>query len=347
MKAAVLEAQAVMSYKDVPTPSPAPGNVRMKIKAASICGSDIKRYISGHREYPMILGHECSGVIDMVGKEVDESLIGKHAAIIPLIPCFECAECQQGFFSACPNYSFIGSRQAGGFADFVELPERNVFIVSDSIPFEHVAIIEPSTIARHMLMMGNFKAGQTALVFGVGSIGLLAVQWLRILKAKQIICVDISDENLESAKKMGAHAAINTQKVDLVSEVKKLTGHGVDIALELAGVPQTLEMTVLVTRPHGKIVLAGNQPLDKSMPLSFFENVNRGELSVIGNHMSFSHPFPGQAWTDAEAALEKKELDLDPIISHRFSLAETPEVFAQIKQRTLNHRKIMLEPEQA
>ncbi len=295
----------------------------------------------------MILGHESGGVIDMVGAGIDERLIGKHAAIIPLVPCFKCVECQHGFFSACPNYSFIGSRQAGSFADYVELPERNVLIVPDSIPFEHVAIIEPSTIARHMLMMGNFETGQTALIFGAGSIGLLAVQWLRILKAKQIICVDISDENLESAMEMGAHATINTQKVDLLSEVKKLTGHGVDVTLELAGVPQTLEKTVLVTRPHGKVVLAGNQPIEKSLPLSYFENLIRGELSVVGNHMSFSLPFPGQAWTDTVAALEKNELDLDTLISHRFSLAETPEVFAQIKQRSLIHRKIMLKPEQA
>ena len=83
------------------------------------------------------------------------------------------------------------------------------------------------------------------------------------------------------------------------------------------------------------------------MPLSYFENLIRGELSVVGNHMSFSLPFPGQAWTDTVAALEKKQLDLDPIISHRYSLAEAPEVFAQIKQRALKHRKIMLKPEQA
>ena len=347
MKAVILEAQGVMSYKEVPTPSPAPGNVLMKVKAVSICGSDIKRYISGHREYPMILGHECGGIIEKVGEGVDDSLIGKHASIIPLVPCFECTECRHGFFSACPNYSFIGSREAGGFADYVELPVRNALIVSESIPFEHVAMIEPSTIARHMLMMGNFEAGQTGLVFGVGSIGLLAIQWLRILQAKQIICVDISEENLETAKKMGAHAAINSQKLDLVTEVKKLTGHGVDVTLELAGVPQTLEKTVLVTRPHGKVVLAGNQPLDKSIPLSYFENLIRGELSVIGNHMSFSLPFPGQAWTDTVSALERSDLDMDALISHRFSLAETPEVFAKIKERTINHRKIILVPEQA
>lgn len=347
MKAAILEGQGVMVYKEVPTPTPAPGNVRMQVKAVSICGSDIKRYISGHREYPMILGHECGGIIDKVGAGVDESFIGKHASVIPLVPCFECVECQRGLFSACPNYSFIGSRQAGGFADYVEIPERNVLIVPESIPFEHVAMIEASTIARHMLMMGNFTAGQTALVFGVGSIGLLAVQWLRILQAKQIICVDISDENLEASKKMGAHVAINPAKDDLITEVNKLTGDGVDISLEVAGVPQTLEQTVLVTRPHGKVVLAGNQPLEKTIPLSFFENLIRRELSVVGNHMSFSLPFPGQAWTDTVSALENSSLDLDALISHRFSLAETPDVFYKIGQRTLKHRKIMLRPEMA
>jgi L-iditol 2-dehydrogenase len=96
-------------------------------------------------------------------------------------------QCQRGYYSACHGYSFIGSRQAGGFADYVELLERNVLVVPDELPFEYAALIEPSTVARHMLALGDFKAGETAVTLGAGSIGLMIVQWLRILAAIPIM----------------------------------------------------------------------------------------------------------------------------------------------------------------
>ena len=347
MKAAILENQGVMSYQEVPMPAPTPSHVRLQVKAVSICGSDIKRYVSGHRMYPIVLGHECAGIIESVGEGVSEALIGKHASVIPVVPCFECEQCQRGYYSACHSYSFIGSRQAGGFADYLELPERNVLIVPDELPFEHLALIEPSTVARHMLALGDFESGQTAVVFGAGSIGLMIVQWLRILGASLIICTDISDENLDTAQKLGAHVTLNPLRDDVVAEVRKLTGDGVDISLEAAGVPQTLEQSVPITRPRGKVICGGNQPLDKSLPMAFIENMMRRELSIIGCFMSYSAPFPGHEWTETVTALLDGGLDMDTMISHRYSLAEAPDVFAQLGNHSLIHRKIMLYPEGA
>src|ERR1043165_6654035 len=199
MKAAVLENKGVLTYQEVPTSEPGPGHLRLKVKAISICGSDIKRYVDGHRMYPLILGHETSGIIDRVGEGVSESYIGRHAAIIPLVPCFACEQCERGYYSACHNYSFIGSRQSGGFAEFVDLPERNAFLLPDDLPFEHAALIEPSTVARHLWWLGGFQRGQTAVVLGAGSIGLMIVQWLRILGASHIIVSDILEDNLQIA----------------------------------------------------------------------------------------------------------------------------------------------------
>ncbi|MFO7679956.1 MAG: galactitol-1-phosphate 5-dehydrogenase [Chloroflexota bacterium] len=347
MKAAILENQGVMVYKETPTPIPQPGHVRLQVKSVSICGSDIKRYVSGHRMYPIILGHECAGVIDSVGEGVSADLLGKHAAVIPVLPCFDCEQCRRGYYSACHSYSFIGSRQPGGFADYLDLPERNVLIVPDEIPFEHAALIEPSTVARHMLALGDFKKGETAVVLGAGSIGLMIVQWLRILQASLIVCTDVSDDNLATARKLGAHVTLNPLRDVVVAEVRKLTGDGVDISLEAAGVPQTLAQTVPLTRPRGKVICGGNQPLDQSLPMSFIEDLMRRELSLIGCFMSYSAPFPGHEWTDTIAALLDGGLDMDTMISHRCSLAETPEIFAQIGAHALIHRKIMLQPEGA
>jgi L-iditol 2-dehydrogenase len=227
------------------------------------------------------------------------------------------------------------------------LPEKNVFILPDTLPFEHAALIEPSTVARHMLALGDFKRGQTAIVLGAGSIGLMIVQWLRILGADRIIVTDILEDNLRIASKIGAHLTLNPSKVDVAKEVQKLLGDGADITLEATGVPQVLEQSLSLTRPHGKIVLAGNQPLDKSLPLTFIENLMRREISLIGCFMSYSAPFPGHEWTETIDALLNGSLDMDKLISHRFPLSKAPEVFERIGAHQLTHQKIILNPEEA
>jgi L-iditol 2-dehydrogenase len=346
MKAVVLEDKGVISYKEVPTPEAIPGCLRIKVKAVSICGSDIKRYVDGHRQYNIILGHESSGIIDQVGLGVSESYLGKHAAIIPLIPCFECEECQRGFFSACHKYSFIGSRQDGCYAEYVIVPEKNVLIVPEQLSLEYVATIEPSSVARHMLALGNFQRGETAVVMGAGSIGLMLVQWLRILGAKRIIVADVLDENLKIASKLGANVTINPKNVDLVKELQLLVGDGSDLTFEATGVPQVLEQTLSITRPRGRIILAGNQPLDKCLPLTFIETLMRREISLKGCFMSYSAPFPGLEWTETIEAMLNGNLDIDAIISHRLPLSEAPEVFRKIGAHQLAHQKIILNPEE-
>lgn len=344
MKAAILENKGVMSYRDVPMPAPGPGNVLLKIEAASICGSDISRYVKGHRLYPLILGHECAGVISAVGEGVSAGLIGKHAAIIPLVPCFECEQCRAGRYSACHTYSFIGSRQAGGFADYVELRESNAFLIPDDLAFEEAALIEPSTVARHILDLGSFKAGDTAIVLGAGSIGLMAVQWLRILGAQLIVCTDVVDENLAAARQLGAHVTLNPTRDDVKAEVKRLTGDGADVTLECAGSPQALAQTLQVTRPRGNIVCGGNQPLDASLSMSFIEDLMRKELRLNGCFMSYSAPFPGHEWTETVAAMQAGQLNMAAMISHRLPLAQAPQIFDDIGARRFAFRKIMLFP---
>ncbi len=345
MKAAILENKGVMSVKDVPTPTPQPGNVILKVKAVSICGSDISRYVKGHRTYNLILGHECAGVITAVGDGVSENLIGQPAAMIPLVPCFECEQCKAGRYSACHTYSFIGSRRSGGFAEYVEMPEVNAFMLPADLSFEAAALIEPSTVARHILDLGGFEAGQSAVVFGAGSIGLMAVQWLRILGAKLIICTDVVDENLVTARKLGAHVTLNPTRDDVPAEVKKLIVDGVDVALECSGSPQALAQTIQVTRPRGNIVCGGNQPLDAALPMSFIEDLMRKEQRLNGCFMSYSAPFPGHEWTETVARIQDGQLDMDTMISHRYPLTAATQVFEDIGARRIAYRKIILQPE--
>ena len=345
MKAAVLEDKSVMTYQEVPTPSPRPGHVLLKVKAVSICGSDIMRYAKGHRLYNLILGHECAGVIAEVGEGVSQDQIGKHASVIPLVPCFECEQCRAGRYSACHQYSFIGSRQNGGYAEYVELPERCALSLPDGIDLEAAALIEPSTVARHIIDLGSFEAGQSAIVLGAGSVGLMAVQWLRILGAKLIISTDIVDDNLQVAHELGAHVTLNPGNVDVKQEVKNLTGDGLDLAIEAAGSPQALAQTIQVTRPRGNVVCGGNQPPEASLPMTFVEDLMRKELRLNGCFMSYSAPFPGHEWTDTVQAMLAGQLNVARMISHRYPLAQAPQVFEDITARRIAYRKIMLLPE--
>ncbi len=344
MKAAVLEDKGVLAYREVPTPEAGPGEVLLQIRASAVCGSDIHRFLRGHRTYPMILGHEAAGVITAVGEDVAADLLGRRAALIPLVPCHACEQCLAGRFSACGSYSFVGSRRPGAFAQLVAVPAANVVLVPDDLPFESAALIEPSTVARHMLDLGGFARGSSAVVLGVGSIGLMLVQWLRVLGADPIIATDVADANLAAARELGAHVTLNPTRDAVTDEVRRLTGAGVDLTLEASGSPAALAQTIEVTRPRGAIVLGGNQPPDATLPMTFIESLMRRELRLTGCFMSYSAPWPGHEWTDGLAAVLDGGLDMPAMISHRAPLSEAPAVFAEIAAHRLVHRKIVFDP---
>ncbi|MGZ8515110.1 MAG: galactitol-1-phosphate 5-dehydrogenase [Candidatus Limnocylindrales bacterium] len=344
MRAAFLDDRQVISVRQVPDPAPGRGEVLLEVRASAVCGSDIHRYLRGHRTYPIILGHEAAGVIRSVGEDVEPELVGRRAALIPLVPCHVCEQCRAGRFSACVAYSFIGSRRDGAFAELVALPARNVLLVPDTLAFESAALIEPSTVARHMLDLGGFAPGRSAVVFGAGSIGLMLVQWLRVLGASLIVATDIVPGNLEVARTVGASVTLDATRDDVPGEILRLTGVGVDLALEATGSPAALAQTIEVTRPRGAIVLGGNQPPDATLPMELVERLMRKELTLTGCFMSYSAPWPGHEWTDGLAAVLDGGLDMNAMISHRPPLSEAPQLFAAIGAHQLSHRKIVFDP---
>ena len=344
MKAAVLDAERQLAYRDVADPMPGDGEVLLEVRASAVCGSDVHRYLRGHRTYPMIMGHEAAGIVSAIGPGVDESLRGRHAALIPLVPCHACAQCRAGRFSACATYSFIGSRRDGAFAQLVALPASNLLLVPDDLPFEAAALIEPSTVARHMLDLGHVRSGDTAVVFGAGSIGLMLVQWLRIVGARLIVVSDLVAANREAALALGAHLTLDAANDDAAAEVLRVTAGGADLVLEATGSPAALGQTIEVARPRGAIVLGGNQPLDASLPMTFVEGLMRKELTLTGGFMSYSAPWPGHEWTDGLAAVLDGGLDAAGMISHRAPLSEAPRLFVEMAAHRLTHRKIVFDP---
>lgn len=343
MNAVVLEAPQQIVYKQIPTPTPKPGWVLLQVGAVSICGSDVLRVWSGHaRVLPIVLGHECAGTVVEVGEGVDSTLIERRFAVIPLIPNMESPISDMGFYSSSPGYSFIGSRINGGFAQFVAVPAANIIELPADVPMYLGALLEPCTVAHHALNRGGGVSGKSVSVFGAGAIGLLTIQVAKALGARQIIAIDLSDAHLEAAIHFGAHVALNPKNTDVVKSIMEITEYGADVSVEVAGVPVTLMQATLSTRAGGDLVLVGNQPVEKQISLDFIEQFMRRQLNMHGSWMSYSSPFPGMEWQGILDMMQIGNLALDEMITHRIALHELPDVFARIKQGTLDYRKIMV-----
>jgi L-iditol 2-dehydrogenase len=184
----------------------------------------------------------------------------------------------------------------------------------------------------------------SAAVLGAGSIGLMIVQWLRILGASEIVATDVVEANREVAKALGASLSLDPSVDDIVAEVLRRTSGGVDLTLEASGSPAALGQTIEVTRPRGVVVLGGNQPPEATLPMTFIERLMRKELTLTGCFMSYSAPWPGHEWTDGLAAVRDGGLDMAAIISLRARLSQAPTIFADIAEHRLAHRKVVFDP---
>jgi len=298
MKAGVLHAREDIRYEDIETPSPKEGEVLIKVKYTGICGSDVPR-VNGDAAhyYPIVLGHEFSGVVAEVGKGVTGLKVGDRVAGVPLVPCLKCEDCQRGDYSLCKHYSFIGSRRFGSFAEYVAVPEKNAFKFDDSISFEQGAFFEPVTVSLHGLNRLNFRGGKTVAILGGGTIGLFTMQWAKIFGAKKVVVFDIDNKRLDLAIEMGADDVINTLQDNFREKAAELTGgKGFDYVYETAGNTVTMKLAFEMVANKGEVSLIGTPTRELTYSVSEWENLNRKEFILTGSWMSYSAPFPGKEW---------------------------------------------------
>lgn len=341
MKALVIEADQVLTYKDVPVPEITDDEVLIRVHACGICGSDIPRVLHGGVHfYPITVGHEFSGEIVKCGSKVQKFELGQRVTAAPLIPCRCCDECEQGNPAMCTHYSFIGSRQDGAMAEYVRVPARNVVPITDSVTWQQAACIEPITVALHGVeRIGTLKSGMTALVYGCGTIGMLTLQCLKAKGIERIYAIDIDDAKLEMAMKLGAYKALNSKKVDIPAYFQE---HGsVDYAFETAGVPFLQAQILELVKKHGSIVYVGTAHGSVTLDSPVFEKILRGELHVTGSWMSYSAPFPGSEWQAAAEFLASGKVKVDDIITHQFPLSAGMEAFKTLTDRTSGAIKVM------
>jgi len=274
-----------LQMQDIPMPTLGEGDVLVRIRAAGICHSDA-HYRAGRspvRPLPMTLGHEIAGVVEQIGKSVRRVEVGDRVCLHYLLSCGDCYYCSSGNEQFCVQGSMLGHFSDGGYAEYIAVPERNAIHLPESVPFEQGAILMcSSATAFHALRKSRLKAGESVAVFGVGGLGVSAVQLARAFGALEVYAVDINADKLRLAEKFGA-IPVNAGSVDPVAEIRQLTGSkGVNVALELIGLPQTMEQAVRSLTFLGRAVVAGISvgPLE----IDTYHELIGKEAEVIGTN---------------------------------------------------------------
>ncbi|WP_026892323.1 galactitol-1-phosphate 5-dehydrogenase [Lacrimispora aerotolerans] len=345
MKAAVVCANEDVKYMDYEEPQVSPGLVKIKVKASGICGSDIPRVLHhGVHFYPIVLGHEFSGDVVEVGEGVTSVKPGDRVSGAPLIPCMKCDDCQNGNFSLCRHYSFIGSRQQGSNAEYVVIPEQNAVAFDKSISYEQGAMFEPSTVALHGLFQNDYKGGEYTAVLGGGTIGMFTMQWSKIFGAKKVVVFDISEERLSLAKRLGADEVINTSLEGYKEKAMELTeGKGFAFVFETAGQVPTMHMAFELASNKANVCFIGTPHVDLSFTPSMWENMNRKEFKLTGSWMSYSSPFPGKEWKLTAHYFATGQLKFDPgFIFKKMPMSQAQEAFQMFKTPGLVKGKVLL-----
>lgn len=342
MKALVLKAVNNLVYEDVPIPTPKAGEVLLKVKASGICGSDIARvFTKGTYSFPTIPGHEFAGQIVEVGAEVDEKLIGRKAAVLPLLPCKKCDMCEIGEYASCRDYNYFGSRCDGGFAEYLAVPVWNLVMCEGDLSYEEMAMAEPAAVSLHALSKASVELGDSVVVFGAGAIGLMLAEFAKAWGAGKVILLDIDERKLDFAKQMGYEYAINNSNDDWQQKVMDITkGKGADIAIEGAGVASALGGCLNIVKPQGKVVLMGNPVGDMHLLQHDYWEILRKQLTVVGTWNS-SYTQKKNDWQVALDTMANGKMDVKKFITHKFELTDGNKAFEIVRDRKEFSNRVM------
>jgi propanol-preferring alcohol dehydrogenase len=309
-----------LELHELPLPRVGPGDVLVRVMAAGICHSDA-HYRAGRSRVdplPLTLGHEVAGLVEQVGPGVVTVRPGDRVCVHYMVTCGACEYCNRGSEQFCTSGKMIGKYRDGGYAEYLCVPARSVFKLPAEIPFEHGAILMcSSATAFHALRKARLQPGESVVIFGAGGLGMSAIQLARAFGAAQVFAVDINPHKLALAEKLGAWV-IDAAHVDPVEAIHAATGgHGVDVALELIGLPLTMEQAFRALGVMGRAAIAGIS--EKSMTLAPYTDLINKEAELIGVSDHLAQEFPLLlAWT------QEKKLDLSPLVTQVVPLEAEP-----------------------
>jgi len=279
----LIEPGRPLELQAVDIPAVGAKDILVRVKAAGICHSDAHYRAGRSRVHPLplTLGHEVAGVVEQVGAEVDTFRKDDRVCLHYMVTCGDCVYCRQGHEQFCTSGKMLGKYRDGGYAAYICIPARSAFLLPAEISFAQGAIMMCSAATSlHALYKGKVKPGDAVAVFGVGGLGMAAVQMARCFGAAEIYAVDIKKNKLKIAGGFGA-IPINAEESDPVNEIKRLTGgRGVDVALELIGLPQTMKQAVQSLAIYGRAVMAGIT--ERTFEIAPYEELLNKEAEIIG-----------------------------------------------------------------
>ena len=321
MKANRLYGIKDLRFEEVDMPELKEDEVLVKVKACGICGSDVNRYFtSGTYHYPTIIGHEFSGVVAGVQNKEDEPLIGQRVGVFPLKPCFSCDQCKKGNYELCSHYDYLGSRCDGGFAEYVAVPKWNLIKLPEKVTFKEGAMLEPASVALHVLKRLDDLEGENVLITGPGPIGIILAKLAKIKGAAKVILVGRSDDKLTFAKQHGIEYTLNSNDGEFESKLNAITeGKGFKFGLEGTGASSCIEMILDRINAEGSVVLYGNPHGDIAIRKDSYWKILRKQLILRG---TWNSSFGGEKndWKEILDLIDRGQLKISDLITHTLPL---------------------------
>ena len=327
MKAAFLTGIEQVELRDVPEPKLTnPTDVKLRVEAVGVCGSDMHYYRVGRIgdqvvQFPWTVGHECAATVVEVGPNVKTVKPGDRVAIDPLRVCGTCDQCLAGREHTCRHQAFMGcpGQAEGALAEYIIMQGRCCFPVPASMTFTRAAAVEPFTIGLYAQRLGGDAAGKTAVVLGTGPIGLSVLLAMKQAGASKVYASDIRDSRKALAAQMGADWVGNPEKQDIVAEITAAEPLGVDMIFECAGEQDTIDQGVTLLRPGGSLLLVGIPEVDR---VSFNISAMRRKELTVQNVRRQNECIP-----DAVDLVARGKVDIDPMVTHHFTMDQTARAF--------------------
>lgn len=321
-----------------PVRAPDADEVLIRIMASAICGSDLHIFRGRHPSAPLpvTIGHEFSGVVIEIGRDVENVAVGDRVTLEPVITCGHCPACEAGDYGYCENISFTYRQGDGSMADYITIPAKRVYKIPDEMSFEEGALIEPLSVAVHAVRRADIELGETVLVIGGGAVGILIAGLCKLRGAKKIILSDPNEFRLELSRKFGVTHTILARKEDVDVHIRELTeGRGVDKSFECVGSQTTLHQAMNSLKKNGLATVVGIfEDTEVTVPVTRFVT---HEIKVQGAQ-GYCRDFPIALGLASLVPLEK-------LITQKFTLDRIQDALELIINKTENSMKVVIRAE--
>ena len=343
MSAAIMDKPLSIAVQQVDIPVPKADEALVKVYCIGVCGSDVHYYEHGKIgryvvEEPIVLGHELSGEVVEVGKNVTNVAVGDRVAVEPGVACGDCDYCRSGRYNLCPDVAFLATPPVNGaWQEYIAMPSDYLFKLPDTMSFEEGALLEPLSVGFHALQRGHAKPFDRLLITGLGPIGLLAGQAAKLFGITEIYGTDVVPYRRELALEMGFTAALDPAGENVEERLAELTGGaGITLVVESSGNAQAMADTIRLIRRGGRIVFVG-LPSSDAIPMDMGGLID-GEIDAYGV-FRYANTYPA-----AIQALRGSDADIGKTITHRFPLVDIREAVETARTQKDTSIKVMIYP---